>query len=55
MSSVNGSANFTRREELRSFLFLTIVVAPVLAVVIVGGYGFFVWMLQLINGPPTGP
>ncbi len=43
----------TRTEELRSFLFFTIVMAPVLAVIIVGGYGFFVWMYQLIAGPPV--
>jgi nitrate reductase NapE len=42
----------TRREELRSFLFFTIVMAPVLAVVVVGGYGFLIWMYQLIAGPP---
>lgn len=43
----------TRREELRSFLFFTVVVAPVLAVLIVGGYGFIVWMYQLVAGPPN--
>ena len=42
----------TRAEERRSFLFLTVVMAPVLAVGIVGGYGFIVWMYQLIAGPP---
>jgi nitrate reductase NapE len=42
----------TRTEERRSFLFLTVVMAPVLAVVIVGGYGFVVWMVQLLAGPP---
>lgn len=41
-----------RTEELRSFLFLSIVMAPVLAVVIVAGYGFLVWMYQLLAGPP---
>lgn len=40
----------TRQEELRSFLFLAIVMAPVLAIVIVGGYGFAVWMFQLLTG-----
>jgi nitrate reductase NapE len=44
----------TRTEELRSFLFFTVVMAPVLAVIVVGGYGFLVWMYQLIAGPPTG-
>ena len=42
----------TRHEELRSFLFFTVVMAPVLAVAVVGGYGFLVWMYQLIAGPP---
>jgi nitrate reductase NapE len=44
----------TYQEELRSFLFFTIVMAPVLAVAIVGGYGFLVWMFQLVAGPPQG-
>ena len=42
----------TRREELRSILFLSVVMAPVLAVIVVAGYGFLVWMVQLIAGPP---
>ena len=44
----------TRSEEWRSFLFFTIVMAPVLAVMVVGGYGFLVWMYQLLAGPPQG-
>ena len=44
----------TRQEEWRSFLFFTVVMAPLLAVMIVGGYGFLVWMYQLIAGPPQG-
>jgi nitrate reductase NapE len=35
-----------KKEEFRSWLFLTVVMAPVLAVLIVSGYGFVVWMLQ---------
>ena len=35
-----------KTEEFRSWLFLTAVMAPVLAVLIVSGYGFVVWMLQ---------
>ena len=42
----------SKSHELRAFLFLTVVLAPVLAVVIVGGYGFLVWMSHLILGPP---
>jgi nitrate reductase NapE len=48
------AAPSTRREEFRSFLFFTVVMAPVLAVLIVGGYGFVVWMVQLWAGPPSG-
>ena len=55
MPGTDGPTDLTRRQELLSFLFLTVVVAPVLAVVIVSGYGFLVWMSQLIGGPPTGP
>jgi nitrate reductase NapE len=43
---------FTKAQELRSFLFLAVVMAPVLAVIFVSGYGFIVWMYQLIAGPP---
>lgn len=45
----------TKAQELRAFLFLTIVTAPVLAIMVVGGYGFFVWMYQLFTGTlPSG-
>jgi len=43
----------SKRDEFSAFLMLTAVVIPVLAVVIVGGYGFLVWMSQLVLGPPT--
>ncbi|MBO9512474.1 MAG: periplasmic nitrate reductase, NapE protein [Variovorax sp.] len=42
-----------KKEEIRSFLFLTAVMVPVLSVIVVGGYGFIVWMAQLVSGPPT--
>lgn len=44
----------TRKQELRAFVLLSVVMAPVLAVLIVSGYGFLVWMFQLVAGPP-GP
>lgn len=46
------SASFTKAQELRSFLFLAVVMAPVIAVIFVSGYGFIVWMYQLVAGPP---
>ena len=42
----------TKQEEWRSFLFFTVVMAPVLAVMIVGFYGFLVWIYQILAGPP---
>jgi nitrate reductase NapE len=46
------ATNPTRKQELRAFVLLAVVLAPVLAVMIVGGYGFLVWMFQIIAGPP---
>ena len=48
----NDKEVFSKAQELRSFLFLSIVMAPVLAVIFVSGYGFIVWMYQLVAGPP---
>jgi nitrate reductase NapE len=42
-----------KRQELIAFLFLTFVLAPLLAVIIVAGYGFLVWMYQMMAGPPS--
>ena len=44
----------SKAQELKAFLLLSVVMAPVLAVALVSGYGFLVWMIQLIAGPP-GP
>jgi len=42
-----------KNKELKVFLFLTVVMAPLLSIVVVGGYGFLVWMYQLLVGPPS--
>jgi nitrate reductase NapE len=42
------------RWELRMFLFLTVILFPLLSVAFVGGYGFVIWIWQIFNGPP-GP
>ena len=44
----------TRTREIRVFVFLTVVLAPALAVMIVGGYGLAIWLYQMWAGPPTG-
>jgi len=40
-------------EEWRTWLFFTVFMAPILAVLAVSGWGFVVWMYQLLAGPPT--
>jgi len=44
----------SKAQELRAFVLLAVVMAPVLAGAVVAGWGFIVWMFQLIVGPP-GP
>ena len=44
-----------RRSELITFLVLAFGIWPVVAVGVVGGYGFLVWMYQIIAGPPGPP
>ncbi len=47
------STDQRKKEEFRTWLFLALVLAPVLAVLIVSGFGFGVWLFQLIAGPPS--
>jgi len=44
-----------RRVELLAFLVLAFGIWPLVAVGVVGGYGFLVWMFQIIYGPPGPP
>lgn len=46
------SSSTRRRRELLTFLFLTIFLAPFLAVAFVGSYGFAIWIYQIFTGPP---
>lgn len=41
-----------KTEERRSFVFLAVIIAPILSVAIVGTYGFIVWMYHAVTGPP---
>lgn len=55
MSSSNSEASVkapAKRDETMAFLFLSFVLFPILAIVVVGGYGFLLWMQQLLVGPP---
>lgn len=50
-----STPHYSRRQELFAFIILAVLVWPVLTVMIVGGYGFAVWMSQLVLGPPGPP
>jgi periplasmic nitrate reductase NapE len=52
--SISRSA-VSRRSELWVFAIIVAVIWPIIAVGAVGGYGFLVWMTQLILGPPGPP
>lgn len=45
----------SRRNELFAFLVLAFGIWPIVAVGVVGGYGFLVWMWQIVFGPPGPP
>jgi periplasmic nitrate reductase NapE len=45
----------TRKREILIFLLLAFFIWPFVAVAFVGGYGFIVWMYQMIAGPPGPP
>lgn len=49
------AARPSRRAEIFAFAVLAVLIWPVLAVGVVGGYGFSVWMFQIVFGPPGPP
>ncbi|NYS61122.1 periplasmic nitrate reductase, NapE protein [Vreelandella salicampi] len=56
--SNSGMANDNKSlkaKELKLFLFIIILLFPILAVGVVGGYGFAVWIFQMFAGPPGPP
>ncbi|HAG95764.1 MAG: nitrate reductase [Pseudomonadales bacterium] len=38
-----------KKQELLLFLFLTVVLAPAIAVAAIGGYGLFIWISQMLS------
>lgn len=53
MDKGEGCSQSEKREELAVFLFLAVLLAPILATLIVGGYGLMVWLYQIVTGPPS--
>lgn len=44
--------NNEKMNERNTFIFLTVFLAPILSIIIVGSFGFIVWISQMIFGPP---
>lgn len=51
----HGAPRNSRREEIIAFLVLAVLIWPFVAFGTVGGYGFLVWMYQIVFGPPGAP
>ncbi len=51
--SDNNSPEQVKKHEKNTFIFLAVFLAPILSVMFVGGFGFIVWISQMIFGPPT--
>ncbi|HWK01501.1 MAG TPA: nitrate reductase [Xanthobacteraceae bacterium] len=53
--SDGSSAAVSRRAEFIVFAIIVVFIWPIITVGFVGGYGFLVWMSQLVFGPPGPP
>lgn len=54
MSHSDANEQPEQQREARVLLFLTFVLAPLVSVAFVGGYGFLIWIFQMFAGPPGG-
>ena len=54
-NQANADSPGTRRREIVAFAVLAVLIWPFVAVGVVGGYGFLVWMYQIVSGPPGPP
>lgn len=45
-----GDRNLERKRELRSFLFLVIVLLPAISIAIVGALGLGIWIADMLTG-----
>lgn len=53
--STNADKPAQKGKETRLFVFLIVCFFPLLSIVLVGGYGFFIWFMQMLVGPPGPP
>lgn len=55
MNLPHNTHSSSKREETRLFVFLIVFLFPLLSIALVGGYGFIVWIVQMLIGPPGPP
>lgn len=48
----SSSSPRTKMAELNTSLFLTFILIPLLTIGGIAAYGFVIWFLQILNGPP---
>jgi periplasmic nitrate reductase NapE len=53
-SRIAADSRENRIRETRVVVFLTVVMAPLLAVALIGSYGLIIWLFQFFAGPPRG-
>lgn len=53
MMKNDTSDDMQHKYERNTFMFLAVFLAPILSVIIVGGFGFMIWISQMLFGPPT--
>ena len=51
-TQTSDEASDSKSLELKIFLFLTVLLAPILSVLLVSGLGFAIWFSQILTGPP---
>lgn len=54
MADLDAARRGDRKTELTVFAVLAVLIWPFIAVAVVAGYGFLVWMYYMFTGPP-GP
>ena len=50
--SISNEQPSSKAQERKAFIFLTVFLAPILSVSLVGAYGFIIWISQILLGPP---
>ncbi len=52
-TSTTDQTEVPKKSELKLFLFISIFLFPIASIFLVGGYGFLIWISQMIMGPPS--